>query len=136
MDVFSLSKRSDIMRRVRSTGTQPELTVRSIVKKMGIRYRACVRSLPGKPDIAVYANRKAILVHGCFWHGHRCEAGKLPKSNRDYWKKKQARNAARDFANSRALRSKGWRLLVLWGCEIRAEKRVERRISRFLRSAA
>lgn len=134
MDTFSRKKRSEIMRRVRSAGTRPELIVRDIVKQIGIRYRACVGSLPGKPDIVVFPSRRAILVHGCFWHGHCCEAGKLPKSNRDYWKSKQSRNAARDSANLRALRSRGWKLMVLWECEIGTEKRLQRKISRFLRS--
>lgn len=134
MDTFSRKKRSDIMRRVRSSGTRPEMTVRSIVKKMGIRYRTCPANLPGKPDLVVYRNRKAILVHGCFWHAHHCEAGKTPKSNRGYWKRKQARNALRDLKNARALRSRGWKLMVLWECEIRSSRRLASRISRFLGS--
>jgi DNA mismatch endonuclease, patch repair protein len=134
MDIFSRDKRSDIMRRVRSAGTRPEMTVRSILKQMGIRYRACPPNLPGKPDVVVYRKQKAILVHGCFWHGHHCEAGKIPRTNRSYWKRKQLRNALRDSRNARVLRSRGWKLLVLWECEIRNGKRLESRISRFMRS--
>ena len=133
MDTFEPSRRSEIMRRVRSSGTRPEMIIRGIMRRMGVRYRSCPRNLPGKPDLVTVEQRKAILVHGCFWHGHRCEAGKLPKSNRSYWKSKQARNALRDARNSRALRSKGWKQMVIWECEIRASKRLEERLSRFLR---
>lgn len=73
MDTFDPSKRSDIMRRVRSVGTQPEIIVRGIVRRMGVRYRSCARNLPGKPDLVVLGQQKAILVHGCFWHG-QCES--------------------------------------------------------------
>jgi DNA mismatch endonuclease (patch repair protein) len=74
MDTFGPKKRSEIMRRVRSSGTQPELIVRSIVRRLGLRYRSCARNLPGKPDVVTVEQRKAILVHGCFWHGHAREA--------------------------------------------------------------
>ena len=134
MDTFSRRKRSEIMRRVHSSGTRPEIAVRNIVKQLGFRYRACPRSLPGKPDLAMERKRKAIFVHGCFWHAHSCKAAKLPKSNRAYWKRKQERNAFRDATVARTLRLRGWKLMVLWECEIRSGKRLESRISRFLRS--
>lgn len=133
MDTFTPIKRSEIMRRVRSRDTQPEKIVRSIVKRMGVRYRSCFPNLPGKPDLVMSAQRKAILVHGCFWHGHGCEGGKLPKSNRSYWKNKQAKNALRDLRNGRALRSRGWKLMTIWECEIRRGQRLEARLSRFLK---
>src|SRR6266567_1970564 len=133
MDTFSRSQRSEIMRRVRSIGTRPEMIVRGIVRAMGIRYRSCPRNLPGKPGLVMAKQRKAILVHGCFWHGHHCEAAKLPKSNRSYWKSKQAKNALRDSRNARSLRSRGWKLMVIWECEIRRSKRLQARLSRFLR---
>jgi DNA mismatch endonuclease, patch repair protein len=134
MDTFSPKKRGEIMRRVRSTGTQPELIVRGIVRQLGLRYRSCARNLPGKPDLVTVGQRKAILVHGCFWHGHNCDAGKLPKSNRSYWKKKQIRNGLRDSENIRALRGLGWKLIVVWECEIRVSKRLQYRLARFLRA--
>lgn len=132
MDTFAPQQRSEIMRRVRSSGTQPEKFVRGIVRQMGIRYRCCARNLPGKPDLVMPGQRKVILVHGCFWHGHHCEAGKLPKSNRSYWKSKQAKNASRDSQNASKLRSRGWKLLILWECEIRDSKTLGARLSRFL----
>jgi DNA mismatch endonuclease, patch repair protein len=133
MDTFEPKKRSEIMRRVRSSGTQPEMIVRGIVRRMGQKYRSCVRNLPGKPDLVTVGQRKAILVHGCFWHAHNCDAGKLPKSNRLYWKRKQAKNVSRDAKNVRALRSKGWKPMVVWECEIRGEGRLQARLDRFLR---
>jgi DNA mismatch endonuclease (patch repair protein) len=132
MDTFAPTQRSEIMRRVRSSGTGPEQIVRSIVRRMGVRYRTCSRSLPGKPDLVIVKERKAILVHGCFWHGHKCEAGKLPSSNRSYWKSKQAKNALRDLHNARVLRARGWKLMVIWECQLRGEKRLQTRLSRFL----
>jgi DNA mismatch endonuclease (patch repair protein) len=132
MDTFSRNQRSEVMRTVRSTGTQPELIVRRIVRQLGVRYRSCARNLPGKPDLSIVGQRKVILVHGCFWHGHNCEAGKLPKSNRSYWKGKQAKNARRDSTNASALRSRGWKLMIIWECELRRGNRVQPKLSRFL----
>ncbi|HXP78802.1 MAG TPA: very short patch repair endonuclease [Verrucomicrobiae bacterium] len=132
MDTFVPSQRSEIMRRVRSSGTQPEIIVRKILRGMGIKYRSCPRSLPGKPDLVIATQQKAIFVHGCFWHGHHCDGGKLPKSNRTYWRSKQAKNALRDSRNTRTLRSKGWKLMVVWECQTRGSKRLESRLARFL----
>jgi DNA mismatch endonuclease, patch repair protein len=132
MDTFDPSQRSEIMRRVRSSGTKPELIVRNMVRRMGIRYRSCLRNLPGKPDLVMPEQRKVILVHGCFWHGHDCEAGKLPKSHRSYWKSKQAKNELRDAQNARELRSRGWKRMVIWECEIRKNERLQARLTRFL----
>jgi DNA mismatch endonuclease (patch repair protein) len=76
--------------------------------------------------------RKAILVHGCFWHGHHCEAGNLPKSNRSYWKNKQVKNSLRDVQNARALRARGWKLMVIWECEVRGTERLQTKLQRFV----
>ena len=126
MDTFDPNQRSEIMRKVRSSGTKKFRArgVRSMVRRLGIRYRSCLRNLPGKPDLVVFEQRKVILVHGCFWHGHDCEAGKLPKSNRSYWKSKQAKNKNRDEQNARELRSRGWKRMVIWECEIRKNERL------------
>jgi DNA mismatch endonuclease (patch repair protein) len=132
MDTFNTLQRSEIMRRVHSRDTQPEINVRKIVRRMGVRYRSSPPNLPGKPDLVMIKEKKAIFVHGCFWHGHGCEAGKLPKSNRAYWKRKQARNAVRDRRNARALRSNGWRLMTVWECKLRRTKTLEARVARFL----
>jgi DNA mismatch endonuclease (patch repair protein) len=132
MDVFRPEQRSEIMRRVRSAGTRPELAVRKLVRDLGIKFRAAASGLPGKPDLAIFNQKKAVFVHGCFWHRHNCEAAKLPKSNRAYWKRKQAANAARDRRNLRALRLKGWKSIILWECQLKATRMVEGRLFRFL----
>ncbi|MHB8411188.1 MAG: hypothetical protein ACYDDI_04490 [Candidatus Acidiferrales bacterium] len=75
MDTFAPNRRSAIMRRVRSSGTQPEIIVRSILRQMGVKYRRCARNLPGKPDLVILREQRAIFVHGCFWHGHVLQAG-------------------------------------------------------------
>ena len=85
-----------------------------------------------RPDLVLARRKKIIFVHGCFWHGHSCSAATLPKSNRDYWELKQNRNAARDRQNVRALRNSGWKVLIIWECEIKNAKRLQRRLKRFL----
>src|SRR5437667_271774 len=117
MDVFSPIERSEIMRRVRSTNTRPEIIVRKLLAGTGFRYRLHAKSVQGCPDIASARRRIAIFVHGCFWHGHHCPAAKLPKSNFAYWRDKRTRNVARDKKNVRRLRSNGWRVLTVWECE-------------------
>ena len=136
MDVFDPKRRSEIMRRVRSSGTTPEMIIRGVIRRMKVKYRSCSPNLPGKPDLVLIDQQKVILVHGCFWHGHRCEAGKLPKSNRPYWKQKQFRNTLRDSKNLRALRSMGWKPMIIWECEIRRSNplQVQARLSRFLKA--
>src|ERR1043166_5155709 len=102
------SIRSDIMRAVRSKNTGPELFVRSLLSAMGYRYRLHKASLPGRPDFAIVSKRKAIFVHGCFWHQHpRCRKAGMPKSNVNYWEAKLRRNVERDRLARRALRKMG-----------------------------
>lgn len=111
--------RSRIMRAVRSRDTKPEMTVRRLVHSMGYRHRLHRKDLPGKPDLAFISRRKAIFVHGCFWHGHDCPRGsREPKTNRDYWIPKIAKTRKRDKATMERLRKMGWKVLVIWECEI------------------
>ena len=106
------------MRAIRSKGMKPELTVRKIVRSLGFGYRLHRKDLPGKPDLVFVGRRKAIFVHGCFWHQHYgCREGRLPGSNSAYWEPKLARNVERDATNIEALQAKGWRTLVIWECE-------------------
>ena len=128
MDVFSPERRSEIMRCVHSRGTQPEMAVRKAIREAGYRYRLHAKGLPGTPDIVLAGLRKAIFVHGCFWHRHTCPSATLPKSNRDYWEGKQTRNTARDKRNIRRLRIAGWRVLVVWECEVKNSERLRRRL--------
>jgi DNA mismatch endonuclease, patch repair protein len=118
-DVYSAEKRSAVMRRVKGRDTGPELVVRKALTALGARYRLHRKDLPGHPDIVLPGRRLAIFVHGCFWHGHDCARGaRVPKANRDYWVEKVARNRARDVASQSALAERGWRVAVIWECEL------------------
>jgi DNA mismatch endonuclease (patch repair protein) len=134
-DVFDTTKRSAIMRAVKSTGTAPEITVRAAVRALGYgrRYRLNGAALPGKPDLVFGAMRKAIFVHGCFWHGHDCRRGaRQPKDNAAYWQNKIARNRARDTAALASLKVQGWATLTLWECETRQTALLSRKLDAFL----
>jgi len=134
MDVFSAAQRSEIMRRVRSEDTKPEMVVRKLVHNMGFRYRLHRADLPGRPDIVLAMHKKVIFVHGCFWHQHSCKSAKLPKSNRRYWLAKQAGNATRDRRNLQTLRRSGWKVMVIWECQTKYLERLRRRLTCFLRN--
>ncbi|WP_046667067.1 very short patch repair endonuclease [Neorhizobium galegae] len=119
MDIVSPSARSRMMAMVKSKNTMPELWLRHGLHAMGFRYRIHVNGLPGKPDI-VFPGRKAVIfVNGCFWHGHDCPKGRLPKTRKEFWCQKIASNKERDERNIRALASLGWRALIIWECATR-----------------
>lgn len=126
-------ERSRIMRAVKSRDTAPEMTVRRLVYSMGYRYRLHRKDLPGKPDLAFKSRRKVIFIHGCFWHGHDCKRGaRVPKNNREYWETKIARNRERDRQHNEDLKREGWRVFVIWECQIREPEAVAERIKSFL----
>jgi len=132
MDTFTPVERSAVMRRVRGKDTQPEMAVRSMVHRLGFRYALHRRDLPGNPDLVFPARDRVIFVHGCFWHGHSCRAGRnRPSSNTAYWTAKLDRNRARDAAHRRNLRKLGWRILIVWECELKDPERLRARIARF-----
>ena len=126
--------RSENMRRIRGKDTKPEIMVRSILRSLGYPgYRLHRRDLPGTPDIAYIGRRKAILINGCFWHGHDCKKGaRKPKSNQDYWLPKINRNRERDCAIQTALFHLGWKTLVVWECELKEQERLSMKLSAFL----
>jgi DNA mismatch endonuclease (patch repair protein) len=132
MDTISKSARSVLMARIRSRNTKPELVVRSILHRLGFRFRIHRIDLPGKPDIVLPRHRKIILVHGCFWHGHSCALASKPKSNQAYWKEKIKRNRARDRSVKRSLVKRGWAVLELWECEIRKETGLTKKLNAFM----
>jgi DNA mismatch endonuclease (patch repair protein) len=135
MDRITPEVRSKVMARVRAVNTKPELVVRRLVYSMGYRYRLHKKDLPGKPDLAFVGMRRAIFVHGCFWHRHACRSGrKVPKTNRQYWLPKLARNKRRDLEHLANLRSLGWSMLVIWECEVKNAVALKRRIIKFLGS--
>jgi DNA mismatch endonuclease, patch repair protein len=133
MDNLTTAERSVLMSRVRSKDSKPELTVRSIVHRMGFRFRLHSRELPGCPDLVFAGRRKIIFVHGCFWHGHKCRAGRnRPASHGSYWNSKLDRNMKRDRMNSARLRRGGWNILTVWECQTREPASLAERLKRFL----
>src|SRR4051794_18051471 len=119
MDSLSPEARSALMARVGRKDTEPELAVRCFLHSTGLRYRLPVASLPGTPDIVLPRYRSVVFVHGCFWHRHNgCPHTRTPKSNVAFWESKFARNVQRDQRTSRKLRALGWRVFVVWGCDI------------------
>lgn len=119
-DNLTVQERSEIMKRVVSKGTRPELTIRKIVWGLGYRYRLNVNGIPGKPDIAFKSRKKAIFVNGCFWHRHPgCALTRTPKSNIEFWTKKFATTVKTDQKNYEELTRMGWTYLIIWECEIK-----------------
>jgi|TARA_B100001964_G_C14231386_1_gene600199 DNA mismatch endonuclease (patch repair protein) len=131
MDTVSKKKRSEIMSKIRSKDTLPELTVRKYIFSKGLRYRLHDRKLPGTPDIVSKKNKLAIQVRGCFWHGHKCAIGHYPKSNRNFWYKKIKKNISRDSKNDRKLKTLGYKLVIIKECEI-LKKKFKLKIDKFL----
>jgi DNA mismatch endonuclease (patch repair protein) len=134
-DIFNAEKRSAVMRAVKSSDTAPERAVRAATRAFGYarRYRLSGGGLPGKPDLVFRSIRKAIFVHGCFWHGHDCKRGaRQPKDNAAYWRAKIARNRARDVDVLKTLRADDWKALVIWECETRNEAKLSAKLARFL----
>jgi DNA mismatch endonuclease (patch repair protein) len=133
VDSLSPKERSEIMARVRSKNTRPELLVRKLVFALGYRYRLHARALPGCPDLVFRRRRRVIFVHGCFWHRHAdCALARIPKSRIDFWTTKLEGNRNRDERNKRALAREGWKVLIIWECQLRDPARLEARIRRFL----
>lgn len=126
-------ERRRIMQAVRSKNTKPEIALRSLLHREGYRFRLHYKGLPGTPDLVFPSRQKAVEVRGCFWHGHSgCARAKLPMTRRDYWLPKLAANRARDVANEQALNETGWRLLVVWECELRHPDHVLTQMRSFL----
>lgn len=119
MDRLSVAQRSQLMSRIRSRDTKPEMIVRSALHQLGFRYALHRRDMPGTPDLVFPSRGKVLFVNGCFWHGHSCRLGiRKPKSNVQFWEQKIADNIRRDGRNISALRRQGWRVMVIWECRI------------------
>ncbi len=133
MDTISQEKRSWNMARIRSKDTQPEKMVRSLLHRMGYRFRLHRQNLPGKPDIVLPQYRIALFVHGCFWHRHiGCKYAYTPKSRPEFWQKKFKANVERHKTVERLLKKAGWRVVVIWECELRKAAKLRSRIRRLL----
>lgn len=134
MDTLTPEDRSALMSRIRSKNTKPELIVRSLLHRLGYRFRIHRSDLPGRPDIVLPKHGKVILVQGCFWHGHCCRIASTPKSNQGYWIPKIQATRARDVRNIQALRDIGWVVLELWECEICKAPNLISKIQQFMQN--
>jgi DNA mismatch endonuclease (patch repair protein) len=133
VDTLTIAQRSERMSRIRSKDTKPEMLVRHTVFSLGYRYRLHRRDLPGVPDLVFPSRRKAIFVHGCFWHGHAdCKVANVPKTRRAYWMAKFTRNKKRDEANIQRLKKAGWDVCVIWECQTKAPASIAARVMAFL----
>ena len=122
-DTFTKEARSALMAKVRGRDTKPELIVRRTLHALGYRFRLQARELPGRPDIVMRPRRKAIFVHGCFWHRHEgCRFTTTPKTRSEFWNAKFEANVARDNSAVEALVADGWRVLVIWECQTKPDR--------------
>jgi DNA mismatch endonuclease (patch repair protein) len=127
-DVHSPARRSFNMSRIRGKDTIPEKLIQGLLRAEGVRFRANVKHMPGKPDMVLPAYRIAIFVHGCFWHRHtNCRFTTKPKTNPEFWDAKFARTIERDREHMRALKKLGWRVIVIWECAARQKAAAVRR---------
>jgi DNA mismatch endonuclease (patch repair protein) len=132
-DVHTPEQRRRNMSAIRRRDTKPEMLVRRTAHAMGYRYVLQGRGLPGRPDLVFPSRRKAIFVHGCFWHLHSCRYGQVtPATNPGFWAEKRRRNAERDTANLEALKLAGWQVLEIWECETRDQLVLVEQLQRFL----
>ena len=130
-DSLTKAHRSWNMSRIRARDTKPELIVRSVLHRLGFRFRLSPRKLPGSPDVVLTRHRIAVYVHGCFWHRHRgCRFAYTPKSNIAFWLKKFAENVARDHRANAQLRKMGWRIVTVWECQCRQPERLQVRLAK------
>lgn len=118
-DIFTNKKRSQIMASISGTETKDEISVRSSLFKHGFRFRKNVKTLSGKPDIVLPKYATLIFVHGCFWHGHNCNRALKPTSNVEFWQTKIQNNIDRDTRVRNELKKDGWKIITIWGCELR-----------------
>ncbi len=123
MDTVDVDTRSKIMSLVRQKATGPELIVRKALHHRGFRYRLNVKSLPGSPDLVFPKYHAVIFVHGCFWHRHGCKATTTPSTRQEFWEAKFKDNVSRDKRNIEGLRNIGWRVMVVWECVLKRNKK-------------
>ena len=136
MDRISKERRSWNMSRIQSENTKPEKIVRSILHRLGYRFRIHRKDLAGKPDIVLARYNSVIFVHGCFWHRHKdCKNASIPKTKKKFWEKKFKTNIERDIKVKNELKSTGWRVLVVWECELTDIETVERELGKFLKNS-
>ncbi len=126
-DVFSRKKRSEVMSLIRGKNTRPEMLVRSYLHRHGLRYALHRKDLPGKPDIVLPKYKSVVFVNGCYWHRHpECKYAYTPRSNVKFWEMKFNENTTRDASNIRILRKLGWKVFIIWECQIRLASNLEK----------
>ena len=131
-DTRTKEQRRHIMQSIKGRDTGPEMAVRRLLHRAGYRYRLHVKKLAGSPDIVFPGRRKIVFVHGCYWHGHGCRKGQLPKSKLEFWGGKIEANRARDARKEGELRAAGWDVLTVWQCEIADSAALASRLQEFL----
>jgi DNA mismatch endonuclease (patch repair protein) len=137
VDRLTPAQRSANMRAVRSNNTAPELLARRAAHSIGLRFRLHQRDLPGSPDLVFPRYRTVVFVHGCFWHGHpNCPRASLPKSNAVFWHEKVGRNRQRDRRARAALKKLGWKVVILWQCQIKTQDAAIEKLSSALQVKA
>ena len=132
-DILSPQARSQRMRCIRQRDTRPEIALRHGLHRLGLRYRLHVSGLPGHPDVVFPKHGVALFVHGCFWHGHFCRAGRAPTSNVAFWTEKLAANVRRDRRKADQLRALGWKVLTVWECQLGCAEKLSRTVARVAR---
>lgn len=132
-DTFSKEKRSELMSKIAGKDTKPEIMVRKHLFSKGFRFRKNVKTMPGSPDIVLPKYKIVIFVHGCFWHGHDCRKGHLPEANYEFWADKIAKNMERDNRNISELTNLGWKVFVVWDCELVNKKLIEETLDGLVR---
>lgn len=126
MDKHSRETRSYNMSRIKATNTKPEETVRKYLFSKGFRYRKNDKRLPGKPDIVLPKYKTVVLINGCFWHGHEgCRYFVVPKTNTEFWVEKISKNILRDRNNEEKLKELGWKVITVWECELKKDRKEE-----------
>ncbi len=137
VDKLTKEARSELMSRVRQSGTTPEVRLRKRLHAMGLRYALNSKLLPGRPDLVFPRHRVAVFVHGCFWHGHSCRAGRSSSTNQDYWLQKIAENKVRDERKKAELLELGWRVMTVWECGTKGNRleRTALNVADFIRNS-
>ncbi|MFA5554072.1 MAG: DNA mismatch endonuclease Vsr [Phycisphaerae bacterium] len=132
-DIYDKAKRSQLMSCVKHARTDPEEKVAYLLKKLKIKYRRNLKSLPGQPDFVIKSAKTVIFVNGCFWHDHRnCKLARRPRTNKAFWVRKAIDNKRRDQRKNRLLRKQGWHILTIWQCNLRQPEKVLRRIEKMI----
>ncbi|MCP9750451.1 very short patch repair endonuclease [Ferruginibacter sp. HRS2-29] len=123
-DIFTKEKRSEVMGKIRAKHTKPEMIVRKYLFSQGFRYRLHQKNLPGSPDIVLKRYNTAVIINGCFWHGHdACDTFKMPKTRVEFWNAKINRNRERDSNDFLRLKKLGWKVITVWECELKKNEK-------------